>query len=153
MRSTSPGGVRTVSIGTRSPHLSSMEITVCLDSAHRRNGTSRGDSHDADILGTRGKCKKHHHSQRSNVRPGPRGRLGYVRGYLDPYRSSVAYISFTETAAADSAQRNRHVAGHLNDRALRTLLLDLLTKEEQDLDEGTMQFRFDIPLFARRSTL
>jgi putative phosphoribosyl transferase len=49
--------------------------------------------------------------------------------------------------------RNRYVAEELNHRALGTLLLDLLTKEEQDLDEETMQFRFDIPLLAERSTL
>ncbi len=49
--------------------------------------------------------------------------------------------------------RNRHVAGLLNQVGLGTLLLDLLTREEQEIDERTMQFRFDIPLLARRSTL
>jgi putative phosphoribosyl transferase len=49
--------------------------------------------------------------------------------------------------------RNRYVAEELNNQALGTLLLDLLTKEEQDLDEETMQFRFDIPMLAERSTL
>jgi putative phosphoribosyl transferase len=49
--------------------------------------------------------------------------------------------------------RNRYVAEELNNQALGTLLLDLLTKVEQDLDEETMQFRFDIPLLAERSTL
>ena len=32
-------------------------------------------------------------------------------------------------------------------------MLDLLTREEQEVDELTMQFRFDIPLLAKRSTL
>jgi putative phosphoribosyl transferase len=49
--------------------------------------------------------------------------------------------------------RNRYVAEQLNDRALGTLLLDLLTKQEQEIDEETMQFRCDIPLLAERSTL
>lgn len=49
--------------------------------------------------------------------------------------------------------RNRHVAGLLNQVGLGTLLLDLLTREEQAIDERTMQFRFDIPLLSRRSTL
>jgi putative phosphoribosyl transferase len=49
--------------------------------------------------------------------------------------------------------RNRYVAEQLNNRALGTLLLDLLTREEHDLDEATMQFRFDIPMLATRSTL
>ena len=49
--------------------------------------------------------------------------------------------------------RNRQVAGQLNQVGLGTLLLDLLTREEQEADELTMQFRFDIPLLAKRSTL
>ncbi|MGE5324143.1 MAG: dienelactone hydrolase family protein [Actinomycetota bacterium] len=49
--------------------------------------------------------------------------------------------------------RNRRVAKALNDRGLATLLLDLLSNEEQRIDAETMQFRFDIPLLAARSTL
>jgi putative phosphoribosyl transferase len=49
--------------------------------------------------------------------------------------------------------RNRYVAEQLNSQLLGTLLLDLLTREEHDLDEETMQFRFDIPRLATRSTL
>ncbi len=51
------------------------------------------------------------------------------------------------------SSRNRHVAGLLNQVGLGTLLLDLLTREEQVIDERTMQLRFDIPLLAQRSTL
>lgn len=49
--------------------------------------------------------------------------------------------------------RNRRVAEELNKRGLATLLLDLLTDEEQKIDSETMQYRFDIPLLATRSTL
>jgi putative phosphoribosyl transferase len=49
--------------------------------------------------------------------------------------------------------RNRYVADQLNNHGMGTLLLDLLTKREQEIDEQTMQFRFDIPMLARRSTL
>jgi putative phosphoribosyl transferase len=49
--------------------------------------------------------------------------------------------------------RNRHVAEELNERGLSTLLMDLLTDEEQKIDTETMQYRFDIPLLATRSTL
>jgi len=49
--------------------------------------------------------------------------------------------------------RNRYVAEALNKRGLATLLLDLLTEEEQRIDADTMQYRFDIPLLANRSTL
>jgi pimeloyl-ACP methyl ester carboxylesterase len=49
--------------------------------------------------------------------------------------------------------RNRYVAEQLNQYGLGTFLLDLLTRAEQELDEETMQFRFDIPLLAKRSML
>ena len=49
--------------------------------------------------------------------------------------------------------RNRQVAKILNQHGLATLLLDLLTDAEHRIDEETMQFRFDIPLLARRSNL
>ena len=46
--------------------------------------------------------------------------------------------------------RNRQVARYFNDLGLATLLLDLLTADEQEVDELTREFRFDIPLLARR---
>lgn len=44
--------------------------------------------------------------------------------------------------------RNRYVAEELNKRGLGTLLLDLLTDEEQRIDTETMQYRFDIPPYS-----
>ena len=46
--------------------------------------------------------------------------------------------------------RNRFVARGLNEGGLATLLLDLLTSEEERLDEQTRQYRFDIDLLAGR---
>ncbi|HEX6536831.1 MAG TPA: hypothetical protein VF041_19750 [Gemmatimonadaceae bacterium] len=46
--------------------------------------------------------------------------------------------------------RNRYVAHALQDDGLATLLLDLLTAEEERLDERTRALRFDIPLLASR---
>ena len=46
--------------------------------------------------------------------------------------------------------RNRHVAAALHDAGLGTLLLDLLTEDEEQLDRLTAQLRFDIALLARR---
>lgn len=46
--------------------------------------------------------------------------------------------------------RNRHVAEILNDRGLRTLLLDLLTPEEEQRDLVTAQHRFDVALLGDR---
>ena len=46
--------------------------------------------------------------------------------------------------------RNRAVAGVLQDAGLATLLLDLLTAEEEAVDQQTRHLRFDIELLARR---
>jgi dienelactone hydrolase len=46
--------------------------------------------------------------------------------------------------------RNRYVAGVLQQQGLATLLLDLLTVEEEEEDLHTRQFRFDIGLLAQR---
>src|SRR5437879_209139 len=46
--------------------------------------------------------------------------------------------------------RNRSVARFLNDAGLATLLLDLLTPSEAELDAHTAEFRFDIELLASR---
>ena len=46
--------------------------------------------------------------------------------------------------------RNRFVADALNSAGLATLLLDLLTPEEEAIDRRTGELRFDIALLARR---
>jgi dienelactone hydrolase len=49
--------------------------------------------------------------------------------------------------------RNQFVAEELNKQGFATLLLDLLTEEEHRIDMETMEYRFNIPLLASRSTL
>jgi putative phosphoribosyl transferase len=46
--------------------------------------------------------------------------------------------------------RNRHVANILQDAQFATLLLDLLTLDEESLDFQTAELRFDIQLLAKR---
>ncbi len=46
--------------------------------------------------------------------------------------------------------RNRFVAAELQRDGLATLLIDLLTPEEEELDERTRRLRFDIGLLASR---
>jgi len=46
--------------------------------------------------------------------------------------------------------RNRHVAELLNRGGLGTLLFDLLTEDEERIDQITRALRFDIPLLAQR---
>jgi putative phosphoribosyl transferase len=48
------------------------------------------------------------------------------------------------------SSRNRAVARVLQHRGFATLLLDLLTREEEIVDERTAQYRFDIDRLGRR---
>ena len=48
--------------------------------------------------------------------------------------------------------RNRFVANILHEAGLATLLIDLLTVQEEDVDQTTMEFRFNIGLLAERLT-
>ncbi|HVZ32697.1 MAG TPA: dienelactone hydrolase family protein, partial [Polyangiaceae bacterium] len=46
--------------------------------------------------------------------------------------------------------RNNYVAERLGEAGLATLLFDLLTEDEEALDEQTAELRFDIPLLTSR---
>jgi dienelactone hydrolase len=46
--------------------------------------------------------------------------------------------------------RNRFVARNLNEAGFATVLLDLLTPEEEAIDMRTAELRFDIPMLAER---
>lgn len=46
--------------------------------------------------------------------------------------------------------RNRYVASELNSAHLGTVLADLLTAEEEEVDEHTSTLRFDIPMLTQR---
>jgi pimeloyl-ACP methyl ester carboxylesterase len=48
------------------------------------------------------------------------------------------------------SRRNRQVAEFLGDRGFATLLLDLLTAQEEAIDERTTEYRFDIALLGPR---
>ena len=46
--------------------------------------------------------------------------------------------------------RNRYVASELNGYRFATVLADLLTPEEEEVDDRTRALRFDIPMLTRR---
>ena len=48
------------------------------------------------------------------------------------------------------SRRNRFVAQILNEAGLGTMLIDLLTEQEEIVDDQTAQLRFDIPFLGRR---
>lgn len=77
-----------------------------------------------------------------------------LHGDLQGTEDTIGLVIFVHGSGSSRfSPRNRYVAGELNKHGLATLLLDLLTEEEQRIDAETMQLRFDIPLLAERSTL
>jgi putative phosphoribosyl transferase len=54
------------------------------------------------------------------------------------------------SGSSRKSTRNRFVAGELQAAGFATLLLDLLTAEEEQVDMRTRHLRFDIPLLASR---
>lgn len=56
------------------------------------------------------------------------------------------------SGSSRSSPRNRFVADTLNETGLATLLIDLLTPDEDAVDQVTGELRFDIALLARRMT-
>ena len=66
-------------------------------------------------------------------------------------QSSEGIIIFVHgSGSGRHSQRNRSVAGKLNEDGLATLLLDLLTMEEERIDNQTRQLRFDIGSLSKR---
>lgn len=72
-------------------------------------------------------------------------------GNLTIPTESTAIVLFVHGSGSSRfSSRNRFVAETLNNAGLATLLFDLLTEKEEEVDRYTREFRFDIPLLARR---
>lgn len=67
-----------------------------------------------------------------------------------PPRPGGIVIFAHGTGSSRHSPRNQHVARILEHAGFATLLLDLLTSGEANLDEQTLHYRFDIPLLAQR---
>jgi putative phosphoribosyl transferase len=67
-----------------------------------------------------------------------------------PERARGIVVFAHGSGSSRRSPRNLHVAERLNAERFGTLLFDLLTREEQINDEHTREWRFDIPLLARR---
>ena len=64
---------------------------------------------------------------------------------------AIGVVAFAHGSGSSRfSPRNRHVAAALQAQGLATLLLDLLTPEEEALDARTRELRFDVGLLARR---
>lgn len=65
--------------------------------------------------------------------------------------SAAGVVLFAHgSGSSRHSPRNRAVAGALNRRGMATLLVDLLTADEERIDARTGQLRFDIGLLADR---
>jgi dienelactone hydrolase len=66
-------------------------------------------------------------------------------------RNPLGLVIFAHGSGSSRlSSRNRQVAEALDQAALGTVLLDLLTREEESVDQFTREFRFDIPRLGRR---
>jgi putative phosphoribosyl transferase len=69
--------------------------------------------------------------------------------FVPPAAAGIVLFAHGSGSSRQSP-RNRQVAESLHQAGLGTLLFDLLTAAEEAEDRWTRQFRFDIPLLARR---
>jgi pimeloyl-ACP methyl ester carboxylesterase len=77
-----------------------------------------------------------------------------VFGDLTVPNDALGVVVFAHgSGSSRRSRRNRQVANRLTELKLATLLVDLLTEQEDVLDQSTRELRFDISLLARRLTL
>jgi dienelactone hydrolase len=67
-----------------------------------------------------------------------------------PERASGIVLFAHGSGSGRHSPRNRQVAVALNEAGIGTLLVDLLTPAEEEIDRLTAELRFDIELLARR---
>lgn len=81
----------------------------------------------------------------------PIGRPNIIEGVLTIPTDSRWMVIFAHgSGSGRSSPRNQYVASILNNDGISTLLVDLLTKEEEKIDDITREFRFNIELLAKR---
>jgi len=87
-------------------------------------------------------------SSRGIAIPIPRARL---EGDLDTPSPATGIVVFVHgSGSSRKSVRNRAVAARLRQAGLATLLLDLLTPEEEAIDRLQGRFRFDVALLGER---
>lgn len=76
-----------------------------------------------------------------------------LKGFLESRADAVGLIVFVHGSGSGRfSVRNNQVAQFLRDQGFATLLMDLLTVSEDQLDAITRELRFNIPLLAERVT-
>jgi putative phosphoribosyl transferase len=87
------------------------------------------------------------HSSQRSVRIPPSGVIGDL---TVPVEARGVVIFAHGSGSSRLSSRNRFVAGVLQHAKFATLLLDLLTAEEEQVDLRTLHLRFDVKLLAER---
>ncbi|MGH3836859.1 MAG: dienelactone hydrolase family protein [Pseudonocardiaceae bacterium] len=81
-------------------------------------------------------------------------RAGELAGDLAVPADAVGIVVFAHgSGSSRHSRRNRTVANALQRSGFATLLMDLLTEDEEQVDVHTAQLRFDIGLLAGRLTI
>lgn len=74
-----------------------------------------------------------------------------LKAFLKIPEGATGIVLFAHGSGSSRfSPRNQHVAGIFNKGNLATLLMDLLTEEEEAIDMVTREIRFDIPLLTLR---
>jgi putative phosphoribosyl transferase len=74
-----------------------------------------------------------------------------IKGNLAVPSGAKGVVLFAHGSGSSRVSpRNQYVAKELNNSGIATFLIDLLTKDEEEIDVYTAQFRFNIDLLARR---
>ncbi|MFF6911157.1 alpha/beta family hydrolase [Streptomyces sp. NPDC012466] len=82
----------------------------------------------------------------------PAGGVGLTGDLAVPEDARAVVLFAHGSGSSRHSPRNREVAAGLRTAGLGTLLIDLLTEEEERQDAATAELRFDIPLLGRRLT-
>ncbi len=80
----------------------------------------------------------------------PTAGLSLVGNLMIPEAAEGIVLFAHGSSSSRFSPRNRFVAGLLNEVGFATLLFDLLTTDEHQLDQQTRQLRFDINMLTRR---
>ncbi len=80
----------------------------------------------------------------------PAGRVVLAADGVIPAGATGVVLFAHGSGSSRHSPRNQFVASELNHARLATVLADLLTTQEEVVDERTREFRFDIPLLTTR---
>lgn len=80
----------------------------------------------------------------------PVGKINLEGGLTIPQEANGLVLFVHGSGSSRKSPRNQYVAQVLNQAGIATLLFDLLTAEEEVVDERTRELRFNIGLLAER---